>query len=95
MVKRFIDLENLQLYDQLIKQYISDAITSVSNAIFTSKGSVTAVADLPASDNDIGDCYLVTATDSVYGWNGSAWAELGFADSLIPATDAQIDAIFE
>ena len=98
MIKRFIDLTNLQLYDQLIKEYIlsqDQAVLEASNTIFTSKGSVSSTSSLPNSGNTVGDCYLVEGTGEVYGWNGSAWAELGFADALIPATDAQIDAIFE
>ena len=44
--------------------------------IFTFKGSVQAFANLPNSDNVIGDYYGVIATNKYYAWNGTTWNEM-------------------
>lgn len=51
--------------------------------VFTLKGSVATVADLPATGNNVGDVYYVEATSSGYIWITSTtypngyWEELG------------------
>lgn len=45
--------------------------------VFHYKGSVATYADLPASDNEIGDVYNVIDTGKNYAWDGSVWDDLG------------------
>lgn len=45
--------------------------------VFHYKGSVATYADLPASDNEVGDVYNVIDTGKNYAWDGSAWDDLG------------------
>ena len=48
------------------------------------KGSVATVADLPATDNEIGDFYNVTATGANYAWDGTQWDDIGSVIDLTP-----------
>ena len=57
------------------------------------KGSVATVANLPTTDNEVGDFYNVTATDENYAWTGSAWDVTGSIINLENITNAEIDAI--
>ena len=41
----------------------------------TVKGALTSTADLPASGNVSGDCYIIDG--NLYVWNGSAWSNAG------------------
>lgn len=66
---------------------ITDAYTKTEvdaklASVFDWKGSVATVADLPATGNKSGDVYHVTADQSEYVWNGTAWEELGLTVSL-------------
>ena len=72
-------------------------------SVFSYKGVVAAVANLPASGNTTGDVYHVTATGGEYVWNGSAWEELGSVIDLSGyaqtsdfslATNSDIDGLF-
>lgn len=40
-------------------------------------GSVATYADLPSTDLRVGDVYNVEETEMNYGWNGTAWDQLG------------------
>lgn len=51
--------------------------TGVAGTSFTIKGSVATVGDLPAAGNTVGDAYIVTATQDLYVWNGTAWTNVG------------------
>lgn len=62
--------------------------------VFTFKGSVADSTALPASGNTTGDAYAVEDTGTVSVWDGTAWVDLGQWDGMVPATNAQIDAIF-
>lgn len=94
---KFVDIENLEHFWDLAKDYIaqadSDVITQIGN-VFTFKGNVATTSDLPSSDNTKGDVYVVEDGPLAYTWNGSAWMEISLGDIIIPATDSQIDAIF-
>lgn len=63
--------------------------------VYKYKGSVAAVANLPASGNTAGDVYDVQDTGMNYAWNGSAWDALGESAVAIDAiTNSEIDAMF-
>jgi hypothetical protein len=51
----------------------SSDIASVMNY----KGTKASVADLPTSNNVIGDVWHITADGSEYAWDGTIWQELG------------------
>lgn len=57
------------------------------------KGSVATVSQLPASGNEVGDFYNVTATGENYAWDGSAWDLTGSIVDLQAITNAEIDVI--
>lgn len=53
---------------------IDEALTSVYNY----KGSVDTIADLPLTNNKVGDTYDVKSEGGQnYGWNGESWDSLG------------------
>lgn len=67
------------------------------------KGTKATVSALPASGNNTGDMWHVTADGGEYAWNGSAWEEMGSEidlsgyvedDDLGLATTEEIDALF-
>ena len=66
--------------------------TDISGA-YIYKGTVAAVADLPATGNTTGDVYNVTANDMNYAWDGSAWDPLGASFTITSITNAEIDTI--
>lgn len=51
--------------------------TGASGTGFTYKGTVATVGNLPSSGNAVGDAYVVTATNRLYVWDGSAWTDAG------------------
>ena len=57
------------------------------------KGSVATVSQLPASGNEVGDFYNVTATGENYAWDGYAWDLTGSIVDLVAITNAEIDVI--
>ena len=63
-----------------VKERINDAIAGLGS-VFTIKGSVSTVSQLPSSGNTIGDVYYVTSKQAGYIWitiNGvNKWEELG------------------
>ena len=64
---------------------IQSQLDSLGN-IFTLKGSVQTIADLPATDNHIGDVYYVVSESTGYVWiddNGTErWEQLGISVDL-------------
>ena len=60
------------------------ALKSDITGVYKYKGSVAALANLPASGNTTGDIYDVQATGMNYAWNGSAWDSLGQLITSIP-----------
>lgn len=70
------------------------ALKSDLTNVYKYKGSVAAVANLPASGNTAGDVYNVEDTDMNYAWNGSAWDPLGELFSIESITNEEIDAMF-
>lgn len=53
--------------DASTKKYVDDAIAGIGT-VFTIKGDVAAVADLPATGNAVGDVYYVQAVSAAYVW---------------------------
>jgi len=51
--------------------------TGAAGTSFIVKGSVATVGNLPSSGNTTGDAYIVTATQDLYVWNGTAWTNVG------------------
>lgn len=70
------------------------ALKSDLTNVYKYKGSVAAVANLPASGNTAGDVYNVEDTDMNYAWNGTAWDPLGELFSIESITNAEIDTMF-
>lgn len=62
-------------------------------SVYRYKGSVADAADLPASENTVGDVWNVEATGMNYAWTGSGWDALGEALSVESITNSEIDAI--
>ncbi len=62
-------------------------------SVYKYKGTVSSVADLPTSDNVIGDVWNVEETDMNYGWTGDAWDPLGQPFQIEALTTAEIDTI--
>ena len=62
------------------ESYVNTAVANLGN-VFTIKGSVSTVANLPASNNSIGDVYYVAEKQAGYIWieidNVAQWEELG------------------
>ena len=48
-----------------------------AGAGLTPKGSVASVGDLPATGNQKGDTYIVTANSSIQVWDGTKWVPSG------------------
>ena len=71
------------------------ALKSDITNVYRYKGSVAAVADLPASGNTAGDVYDVQERGVNYAWTGSAWDALGELFAVDSITNAEIDALFE
>lgn len=60
-----------------IDSRIGAAIASALTSVMDYKGTVSTVANLPASGNKNGDVYHVTENDGEYAWDGTAWEEIG------------------
>lgn len=62
------------------ESYVQTAVQNLGN-VFTIKGSVSTVANLPSSNNSIGDVYYVAEKQAGYIWieidNVAQWEELG------------------
>jgi hypothetical protein len=52
------------------------------------KGVVATTGLLPPAGNTTGDAYIVTATDHLWVWNGSAWTDAGPVSNVIGPTGA-------
>lgn len=93
------DLSNYPSFsDVYTKAQVDSKLTSAMHY----KGSVATYADLPSSDNAVGDFYNVTATGANYAWTGSAWDETGqiidlspyaLSADLVAVTNAEIDTV--
>lgn len=82
-------LSGYGITDAYTKSEIDTKMTSAMHY----KGSVATVADLPASNNEVGDFYNVTATGENYAWTGSAWDITGSIVDLQSITNAEIDTV--
>ena len=65
--------------------------TDLSN-VYTYKGSVAAVANLPTGAT-VGDVYNVEATGMNYAWTGTEWDALGEIMNVESITNSEIDTI--
>lgn len=82
----------------IAEEYASKAdVESIASAVgsgLSFKGAVAAVADLPASGNETGDMYSVTASapdGGNYAWDGSQWVKLAeTVDTSQFALDADV-----
>lgn len=83
-------------------QEVEDAIDAKVVGVFTYKGAVATVADLPSTGNTKGDTYDVQETGVNYAWDGTKWDPLGsYVDTsllwakseLTAITTAEIDTI--
>ena len=66
--------EFLQFETQVNSNFTN--VNAVLTAVFHYCGSVSTLADLPASGNKKGDTYNVTDTGANYTWTGTAWDKL-------------------
>ena len=82
-------LSGYGITDAYTKTEIDTKMTSAMHY----KGSVATVADLPASNNVVGDFYNVTATGENYAWTGSDWDNTGSIVDLANITNSEIDII--
>lgn len=58
--------------------------------VFTYKGVVTNVSDLPSSGQEAGDMYIVSSEGNAeYFWSGTAWINTGGS-----ITNEQIDSLY-
>lgn len=63
--------------DAMTADDVTEAINAAIASAFTYKGTKATTADLPKSNNKVGDVWHVTANAGEYAWNGSSWEELG------------------
>ncbi|MEG0996496.1 MAG: hypothetical protein RSH26_05995, partial [Clostridia bacterium] len=70
----------------------SYALKADISGVYKYKGSVTAIASLPAS-GAAGDVYNVETDGMNYAWNGTAWDPLGGTLTIDSITNAEIDTI--
>lgn len=82
-------LSGYGITDAYTKTEIDTKMTSAMHY----KGSVATVADLPASNNAVGDFYNVTATGENYAWTGTEWDITGSIVNLQSITNAEIDTV--
>ncbi len=61
---KYVKLPQLNYYDGKIKAWVGTQISNIGT-VFTLKGRVDAVSDLPTTDVKAGDVYLVGAADAV------------------------------
>lgn len=98
-----LDFTGIRYLWSKISPYIADEyaskadVESIASAIGSGlafKGAVPAVADLPASGNEAGDMYSVTATapdGGNYAWDGATWVKLAeTVDTSMVALDADV-----
>lgn len=98
------DLTNDSGYITGASVYTKTEIDQKLTGAMNYKGTKATTSALPASGNETGDVWHVTADGSEWAWNGSAWEELGTAIDLSGyveeseiglATSGDIDELFE
>lgn len=98
-----LDFTGIRYLWSKISPYIADEyaskadVESIASAVGSGlafKGAVADVADLPASGNETGDMYSVTAAapdGGNYAWDGTAWVKLAeTVDTSMFALDADV-----
>lgn len=61
--------------------------------VYKWKGSKATYADLPSTDNTVGDVWNVETDNQNYGWTGTAWDPLGSVVEIGSISNTQIDEI--
>ena len=79
---------------------IANAISTALSSVYSLKGRVDTVNDLPASGNKTGDVYMVGEAQSLqkdeYYWTGTAWEFFGRTiDMSTYYTKAEVDALLQ
>lgn len=72
-------LSGYGISDAMTATEIRNAIASASAQVLRYKGNKDAIADLPTTENAVGDVYFVTERSTEYAWQGEKWEELGAA----------------
>lgn len=68
---------NANFTDIELTKATKEELAQMQAAVFTFKGTLETFAELPTTDNKVGDVYFVTENESEHAWNGAAWSELG------------------
>ena len=88
---------NTALADYATTTAMNTAISTAISSVYRYKDSVAAYANLPASDQTVGDVYNVVAAYGDYpagtnwAWNGSTWDALGGSFTIDYMTNAEVD----
>lgn len=61
----------------ILDAYTKDEIDSKISSVYTYKGNVETVNDLPTENNNAGDVWQVTEENANYSWTGTEWIVLG------------------
>ena len=67
--------------------YTKTEIDNKVSAVYKFKGSVNTYADLPATNQVVGDVYNVNDTGINYAWDGTEWDDIGGIESLATSTN--------
>ena len=67
--------------------YTKTEIDNKVSAVYKFKGSVNTYADLPATNQVVGDVYNVTDTGINYAWDGTEWDNIGGIEPLATSTN--------
>lgn len=85
------------LNDYATTTAMNTAISTAISSVYRYKDSVATYANLPASDQTVGDVYNVVAAYGDYpagtnwAWNGSTWDALGGSFTIDYMTNAEVD----
>ena len=88
---------NTALADYATTTAMNTAISTAISSVYRYKDSVATYANLPASDQTVGDVYNVVAAYGDYpagtnwAWNGSTWDALGGSFTIDYMTNAEVD----
>ena len=72
-----MDLVTYALVKKYAKNYTDEQVKQVIGEVFTVKGTIATVADLPTSGNRNGDIYLVIEDSSEYFYTSDGWEKFG------------------
>lgn len=102
MANQFLDITGLSKFKQNMdtaneekfvkNSELNDLIDNKIISVYTYKGSVNDISELPEEDNKVGDVYDV-GNGMNYAWDGSKWDALG-NPSVEAISDSAIDELF-